>query len=100
MLSVSRVDPSSQVRRRGAAAAAMDRDLIVDAMARLGVEHRAAIRRSFYEGRTVAQIAMDLGVDERIVMSRLHYGVRKLLLTLEECGVTSDRGDDCQRRQY
>jgi hypothetical protein len=67
---------------------AMTREMILQAVARLPAEHRAVIRRSYYEARTAAQIADDLHIDQRAVRSRLHHGLRALLLELEEDGVT------------
>ena len=71
---------------------AMNREAILDAMARLPVEQRAVIRRSYYERWSIAQIADDLQIDEKTVTARLHYGVRALLLSLEEAGVTRHCG--------
>ncbi len=68
--------------------AALDRLLMADAMAQLSAEHRAVIERSYYRGWTTAQIAVDLGIAEGTVKSRLHYAVRALRLTLQELGVT------------
>jgi RNA polymerase sigma-70 factor, ECF subfamily len=68
--------------------AALDRMLIGDAMAQLSAEHRAVVERAYYRGWTTAQIAMDLGIAEGTVKSRLHYAVRALRLTLQELGVT------------
>jgi RNA polymerase sigma-70 factor, ECF subfamily len=60
--------------------------VIGDAMARLSTEHRAVIRRSYYEGWSTSQIAKDLGIAEGTVKSRLHYAVRALRLLLQEMG--------------
>jgi len=68
--------------------AALDRLLIGDALARLSLEHRAVVWRSYYLGWTTAQIADDLQIAEGTVKSRLHYAVRALRLTLQEMGVT------------
>lgn len=68
--------------------ATLDRMLIADAMAQLSAEHRAVIERSYYRGWITAQIAVDLGIAEGTVKSRLHYAVRALRLTLQEMGVT------------
>ena len=87
-----------------------NRKLVLDALARLPAEQRTVIRRSYYDAWTVAQIADDLQVDEMTVTTRLHYGVRALLLSLEERGITRPRarapwprssppaqpGSDCQ----
>ena len=66
---------------------ALDRLLVGDALAQLSPEHRAVIRRSYYLGWTIAQIAEDLQIAEGTVKSRLHYAVRALRLTLQEMGV-------------
>lgn len=68
--------------------AALDRLLLGDAMAALSPEHRAVIRRAYYQGWSTAQIAEDLQIAEGTVKSRLHYAVRALRLTLQEMGVT------------
>jgi RNA polymerase sigma-70 factor (ECF subfamily) len=66
---------------------ALDRLLITDALAQLSPEHRAVVRRSYYQGWTTAQIAEDLQIAEGTVKSRLHYAMRALRLTLQEMGV-------------
>ena len=66
----------------------MDRLLIAAALAQLSPEHRAVIRRSYYQGWTTAQIADDIQIAEGTVKSRLHYAVRALRLSLHEMGVT------------
>jgi RNA polymerase sigma-70 factor (ECF subfamily) len=68
--------------------AALDRLLIADALTHLSPEHRAVIRRSYYLGWTIAQIADDLQIAEGTVKSRLHYALHALRHTLEEMGVT------------
>ena len=65
-----------------------DRQSIGDALAQLSAEHRAVIRRSYYEARTTAQIADDLQIAEATVKSRLHYAMRALLRAVQEIGVT------------
>ena len=67
---------------------ALDRMLLSDALAQLSAEHRAVIRRSYYQGWTTAQIAADLDIAEGTVKSRLHYAVRALRLALQGNGVT------------
>ncbi len=66
---------------------AVNRELILDAMARLSTEQRAVIRYSYYDALTTAQIADELHIDENAVKSRLHFGVRALLRSLSEHGV-------------
>jgi RNA polymerase sigma-70 factor, ECF subfamily len=67
---------------------ALDRLLIADALTQLSPEHRAVVRRSYYLGWTIAQIADDLQIPEGTVKSRLHYALHALRLTLQEMGVT------------
>ena len=67
---------------------ALDRLLLGEALSQLSEDHRAVIRRAYYQGWTTAQIAADLHVAEGTVKSRLHYGVRALRLRLQEMGVT------------
>ena len=69
--------------------AALDRLLIGDALARLTPEHREVVRRSYFQGRTTAQIAADLGIADGTVKSRLHYALRALRLALSETGFTA-----------
>ncbi|PQM44557.1 ECF RNA polymerase sigma factor SigL [Mycobacterium talmoniae] len=63
--------------------------LVSDALAQLSAEHRAVVRRSYYQGWSTAQIAADLGIAEGTVKSRLHYALRALRQTLQEMGVVS-----------
>jgi RNA polymerase sigma-70 factor, ECF subfamily len=66
----------------------LDRWLIADGLAVLSPDHRRVIAAAYYEGRTVAEIADELGIPEGTVKSRLHYGLRSLRLVLQEKGVT------------
>jgi RNA polymerase sigma-70 factor (ECF subfamily) len=67
---------------------ALDRILLSTALSQLSDEHRAVIRRAYYQGWTTGQIAEDLQIPEGTVKSRLHYAVRALRLNLQEMGVT------------
>jgi RNA polymerase sigma-70 factor (ECF subfamily) len=67
---------------------ALDRMLIGEALAQLSPDHRAVVRRSYYQGWTTTQIANDLGIAEGTVKSRLHYALRAMRLTMQEIGVT------------
>ncbi|MEW5812943.1 MAG: sigma-70 family RNA polymerase sigma factor [Actinomycetota bacterium] len=67
---------------------ALNRILLSTALAQLSDEHRAVVRRAYYQGWTTAQIAADLGIAEGTVKSRLHYAMRALRLGLQEMGVT------------
>jgi RNA polymerase sigma-70 factor (ECF subfamily) len=63
--------------------AAMARLRIADALAQLSAEHRGVMRRSYYLGWTTPQIANDLQIAESAVMSRLHFAMRALRLSLQ-----------------
>ena len=62
--------------------------LIEDALAGLDHAHREVIVAAYYRGRSVAQVAQELGIPEGTVKSRMHYGLRALRLALQERGVT------------
>lgn len=66
----------------------LDRILLGTALRQLSDEHRAVVRRAYYQGWTTGQIAADLQIPEGTVKSRLHYAVRALKLGLQEMGVT------------
>jgi RNA polymerase sigma-70 factor (ECF subfamily) len=86
---VSSPDGSDEFEQRGPheVDAALDRLLIADALTHLSPEHRAVVRRSYYLGWTVAQIADDLQIPEGTVKSRLHYALHALRLATQ-MGVT------------
>lgn len=86
-------DPEQVADHVGAAApdqvdTALDRLLLSTALSQLSEEHRAVIRRAYYQGWSTGQIASDLQIPEGTVKSRLHYAVRALRLNLQEMGVT------------
>ncbi|MGV0741232.1 sigma-70 family RNA polymerase sigma factor [Mycolicibacterium sp. XJ870] len=87
-------DPEQVADHLGSAAApdqvdtALDRLLLSTALSQLSEEHRAVIRRAYYQGWTTGQIATDMQIPEGTVKSRLHYAVRALRLNLQEMGVT------------
>ncbi|OZB81892.1 MAG: RNA polymerase subunit sigma, partial [Microbacterium sp. 14-71-5] len=64
-----------------------DAILIEDALADLSPEHRAVIVAGYYGGRSVDEIATELGIPGGTVKSRMHYGLRALRLALQERGV-------------
>lgn len=63
---------------------AVNPKLILEAMTRLTPAQRDVIRRSYYEAWTTAQIADELHIDEDTVKSRLHFGARTLLRSIED----------------
>jgi RNA polymerase sigma-70 factor, ECF subfamily len=74
---------------------AVDRLLLSDALARLSRPHREVIGKSYYQRKTTAEIAAELGVAEGTVKSRLHYALRALRVVLEEMGYTG--GPACRQ---
>ena len=66
---------------------AQDRQRIGEALRQLSAADRDVLRRSYYEGRTTAQIAEDLHIADDTVKSTLHHTVRALRRTLQEMEV-------------
>ncbi|MFC7789907.1 sigma-70 family RNA polymerase sigma factor [Microbacterium sp. MAHUQ-60] len=62
--------------------------LIQDALVAVSPEHREIVVAAYYRGRSVGEIAEELGIPEGTVKSRMHYGLRALRLALQERGVT------------
>ncbi|MCC2313668.1 sigma-70 family RNA polymerase sigma factor [Cellulomonas xiejunii] len=69
--------------------AVLDRWLVADALAALSADHRAVVVGAYYRGRSVAELAAELGIAPGTVKSRLHYALRALRLAMQERGVTS-----------
>lgn len=65
-----------------------DAMLISDALAAVSDEHRVVVIAAYYRGRSVEEIATELGIPSGTVKSRMHYGLRALRLALQERGVT------------
>lgn len=66
---------------------AMQGWLVADALDRLTPEHRVVIEALYYQGRSVAAAAKELGLPEGTVKSRSYYAVRALRSIFEELGV-------------
>jgi RNA polymerase sigma-70 factor (ECF subfamily) len=66
--------------------AALDAQLVEQALSRLSREHREVIIECYYRGASVAEAADALGIAEGTVKSRTHYALRALKLALEEIG--------------
>ena len=62
--------------------------LVAEALSRLSRPHREVLIECFYQGRSVAEAAAQLGVPPGTIKSRTHYALRSLKLVLEELGVT------------
>lgn len=61
--------------------------LVAAALDRLSTEHRAVVVALYYQGRSVAEAAQQLGVPPGTVKSRAYYAVRALRSAFEEMGV-------------
>lgn len=68
---------------------ALAAQVVVDAMATLTPEHRAALLETYYRGRSVSEAAQVLGIPEGTVKSRTYYALRNLRSALEEKGFGS-----------
>ncbi|MCX4749891.1 sigma-70 family RNA polymerase sigma factor [Kitasatospora sp. NBC_01287] len=62
---------------------------ITDALGALTEAHREVVVATYLRGRTVAEAAVELGIPEGTVKSRVFYALRSLKIALEERGVTS-----------
>lgn len=68
--------------------ALFDAWMVESALTELSPDHRVVVINAYYGGKTVPEIARELGVPEGTVKSRLHYGLRALRLVLQEKGMT------------
>lgn len=59
---------------------------VEEGLRRLTAEHRSAIVETYYRGRPAAEVAVDLGIPEGTVRSRVYYGLKALRLALDELG--------------
>ena len=60
--------------------------VIEEALNRLTPEHRYAVVQVSYQGRAAVDLAIELGVPESTVRTRLFYGLKALRLALDELG--------------
>ena len=67
---------------------ALDAVVVTDALLSLSGAHREVLVESYYAGRSVSQVAAQLGVPEGTVRSRIHYALRAMRLALQERGVS------------
>ncbi|OBF20011.1 sigma factor-like helix-turn-helix DNA-binding protein [Mycobacterium sp. ACS4331] len=63
---------------------APDQTLMAAAVEHLSPEHRALLRRSFYEHSTTEQIATECRIAEEAVRARLHFALRELRAIVQE----------------
>lgn len=66
----------------------LDSWLIAEALSALSPEHREVVLLGYYRAATTREIAVELGIPEGTVKSRMHYALRALRLALQEKGVT------------
>lgn len=62
--------------------------VVAEAMVELSREHRDVLALCYFEGCSVSQASLRLGIAEGTVKSRAHYALRALRLALEERGLT------------
>ncbi|AJT41044.1 sigma-70 family RNA polymerase sigma factor [Psychromicrobium lacuslunae] len=66
----------------------LDSWLISEALTVLSTEHRQILLHGYYRSLSVREIALELGIPEGTVKSRMHYALRAMKLALQERGVT------------
>ncbi len=81
-------DPPERVQADGTRSV-LDSWLVSDALAGLSDEHRAVVVGAYYRGRSVSELAAELGIPSGTVKSRMHYALRAMRLALQEKGVSS-----------
>jgi len=59
---------------------------VEEALRRIGDQHRRVLVETYLRGRPYAEVAMELGVPEGTIKSRVYYGLRALRNALEEMG--------------
>jgi RNA polymerase sigma-70 factor, ECF subfamily len=59
---------------------------VEEALRRIGDQHRHILVETYYRGRPYAEVAVELGIPEGTVKSRVYYGLRALRNALEELG--------------
>jgi RNA polymerase sigma-70 factor (ECF subfamily) len=59
---------------------------VEEALRRIGEDHRRVLIETYFRGRPYAEVAVELGVPEGTVKSRVYYGLRALRNALEEIG--------------
>jgi len=59
---------------------------VEEALRRLRPEHRQVLVETYYRARSGREVALELGIPEGTVRSRLFYALQSLRLTLDEMG--------------
>lgn len=66
----------------------VDRQLVIEALRELSLEHREVLLECYFRGSSVAEAAVRLGVAPGTVKSRTHYALHALRQVLQEQGET------------
>jgi RNA polymerase sigma-70 factor (ECF subfamily) len=59
---------------------------VEEALRRIGQQHRQVLVETYLRDRPYAEVALELGVPEGTIKSRVYYGLRALRNALEEMG--------------
>ncbi len=62
----------------------LDQQIVADALHQLSPAHRTVLVETFYQGRTLAKVARQLGIPDGTARSRLHYALQALRRQLED----------------
>lgn len=66
----------------------VDRQIVIDGLARLSDDHRQVLAETYIRGSSVAETALRLGIPPGTVKSRTHYALQAFKLAIEELGGT------------
>jgi RNA polymerase sigma-70 factor, ECF subfamily len=62
----------------------LDQQVVADALHQLSPAHRTVLVETFYQGRTLAKVAQQLGIPDGTARSRLYYALQALRRELED----------------
>jgi len=79
-----RPQPAEEGREDKRLNGVLDRQIVADALHHLSPAHRAVLVETFYQGRTLAKVARQLGIPYGTARSRLHYALQALRRQLED----------------
>jgi RNA polymerase sigma-70 factor, ECF subfamily len=86
-----RAQPAEEGRDDRGLNQVLDQQLVTDALHRLSPAHRTVVVETFYQGRTLAKVARQLGIPDSTARSRLHYALQALRRELEDREATRPR---------
>ena len=88
MASAPSLAPSDEPQEVQVAEDQVERALLAweveEALRRIGEDHRRVLLEVYYRARPYAEVAVEIGIPEGTVKSRVYYGVKALRLALEE----------------